>query len=210
MGPALTMSDLRTRVIRLAHQNPQLRPHLLPLLKQAGGPLTWWLEGAYTYEVENDPGVMTSLVVRKGSEWIPYERGSRGYAKVYGARAGRTPAEAVQAHAERDAFPLGGGLEVKVLSARKKPLPGARAVAQAVAEGDGEAEFFEVTYTSTSTEKLEVWSDNNSFFIKDSMGRELARGETLEKTLENNPGSKRRLRNVKFTPARHPRPARRP
>ena len=27
--------DLRSRVIRLAHQNPSLRPHLLPLLKQA-------------------------------------------------------------------------------------------------------------------------------------------------------------------------------
>lgn len=30
------MSDsLRSKVIRLAHQNPELRPHLLPLLKEA-------------------------------------------------------------------------------------------------------------------------------------------------------------------------------
>lgn len=29
--------DLRNKVIRLAHQNPSLRPHLLPLLKQADG-----------------------------------------------------------------------------------------------------------------------------------------------------------------------------
>lgn len=29
------MSDLRSEVIRLAHQNPELRPHLLPLLKSA-------------------------------------------------------------------------------------------------------------------------------------------------------------------------------
>lgn len=28
--------DLRTKVIRLAHANPELRPHLLPLLKSAG------------------------------------------------------------------------------------------------------------------------------------------------------------------------------
>jgi hypothetical protein len=32
------MSDLRSRVIRLAHANPALRPHLLPLLKRAAGP----------------------------------------------------------------------------------------------------------------------------------------------------------------------------
>jgi hypothetical protein len=31
------MSDLRSKVIRLAHANPALRPHLLPLLKEAGG-----------------------------------------------------------------------------------------------------------------------------------------------------------------------------
>mgnify|MGYP003402539488 FL=1 len=30
------MSDLRTRVIRLAHAQPQLRPALLPLLREAG------------------------------------------------------------------------------------------------------------------------------------------------------------------------------
>lgn len=28
--------NLRSRVIRLAHENPDLRPHLLPLLKEAG------------------------------------------------------------------------------------------------------------------------------------------------------------------------------
>lgn len=33
------MSDtLRTKVIRLAHTNPALRPHLLPLLKEAASP----------------------------------------------------------------------------------------------------------------------------------------------------------------------------
>ena len=30
------MSDLRRRLVRLAHSKPELRPHLLPLLKQAG------------------------------------------------------------------------------------------------------------------------------------------------------------------------------
>ncbi len=30
------MSSLRSKVIRLAHANPELRPHLLPLLKDAG------------------------------------------------------------------------------------------------------------------------------------------------------------------------------
>lgn len=30
------MSSLRSRLIRLAHQQPSLRPHLLPLLKSAG------------------------------------------------------------------------------------------------------------------------------------------------------------------------------
>ena len=29
------MTTLRTKIIRLAHQNPALRPHLLPLLKEA-------------------------------------------------------------------------------------------------------------------------------------------------------------------------------
>jgi hypothetical protein len=31
-------NDLRSRTIRLAHANPELRPHLLPLLKVAGQP----------------------------------------------------------------------------------------------------------------------------------------------------------------------------
>ena len=31
------MSDLRTRLIRLAHSRPDLRPHLLPLVRQAAG-----------------------------------------------------------------------------------------------------------------------------------------------------------------------------
>ena len=31
------MSTLRAEVIRLAHANPKLRPHLLPLLRQASG-----------------------------------------------------------------------------------------------------------------------------------------------------------------------------
>lgn len=40
------MSDLRSKIIRLAHQQPALRPHLLPLLKEAAskvaaGPLSW-------------------------------------------------------------------------------------------------------------------------------------------------------------------------
>jgi hypothetical protein len=42
------MSDqiLRSKVIRLAHSNPELRPHLIPLLKQAalpgkGAPTPW-------------------------------------------------------------------------------------------------------------------------------------------------------------------------
>jgi hypothetical protein len=30
------MTDLRERTIRLAHENPELRPHLLPILKKAG------------------------------------------------------------------------------------------------------------------------------------------------------------------------------
>ena len=30
-------SDLRRKLIRLAHENPKFRPHLLPLLKQAAG-----------------------------------------------------------------------------------------------------------------------------------------------------------------------------
>ena len=30
------MTDLRSKLIRLAHQNPELRPHILPLLKTAG------------------------------------------------------------------------------------------------------------------------------------------------------------------------------
>ena len=37
--------NLRTRVIRLAYQNPELRPHLLPILKSAAlPPAQTWLE----------------------------------------------------------------------------------------------------------------------------------------------------------------------
>jgi len=32
------MSDLRKKIIRLAQQNPDLRPHLLPLVKEANFP----------------------------------------------------------------------------------------------------------------------------------------------------------------------------
>jgi hypothetical protein len=39
------MSPLRTSLIRLAHQQPNLRPHLLPLLKEAAlPPAQTWLE----------------------------------------------------------------------------------------------------------------------------------------------------------------------
>jgi hypothetical protein len=31
------MSDLRSKIIRLAHQNPELRPHLLPLVTKTAG-----------------------------------------------------------------------------------------------------------------------------------------------------------------------------
>lgn len=33
------MTTLRSKVIRLAHQNPSLRPHLLPILKEAAVPM---------------------------------------------------------------------------------------------------------------------------------------------------------------------------
>lgn len=33
------MNTLRSKVIRLAHENPALRPHLLPLLKTAARPI---------------------------------------------------------------------------------------------------------------------------------------------------------------------------
>jgi hypothetical protein len=36
------MSTLRSKVIRLAHENPELRPHLLPLLKEAAGTVKVW------------------------------------------------------------------------------------------------------------------------------------------------------------------------
>lgn len=51
-------SDLRTLVIRLAHENPSLRPHLLPLLKEASGP-----EGKGTLVAENNG---TRTVWKKG------------------------------------------------------------------------------------------------------------------------------------------------
>ena len=44
------MSSLRSKVIRLAHEQPSLRPHLLPLLKTASGfdPSHYGLEGLLT------------------------------------------------------------------------------------------------------------------------------------------------------------------
>lgn len=35
------MSDLRNKLIRLAHNNPELRTHLLPLVKEAGRDIYW-------------------------------------------------------------------------------------------------------------------------------------------------------------------------
>lgn len=35
------MSDLRNRLIRLAHSNPELRPHVLPLVADAGRTAAW-------------------------------------------------------------------------------------------------------------------------------------------------------------------------
>lgn len=40
------MSDLRNKVIRLAHSNPELRKDLLPLLKQAAKSSKYSLDGA--------------------------------------------------------------------------------------------------------------------------------------------------------------------
>ena len=35
------MGDLRSKIIRLAHQNPELRPHLLPLIAKTAGPIVF-------------------------------------------------------------------------------------------------------------------------------------------------------------------------
>jgi hypothetical protein len=35
------MSDLRKKLIKLAHENPKLRKHLVPILKQGAGEGTW-------------------------------------------------------------------------------------------------------------------------------------------------------------------------
>ena len=40
------MTDLRSRVIRLAHANPELRPVLLPLLRKETGVLQDWAKAA--------------------------------------------------------------------------------------------------------------------------------------------------------------------
>lgn len=41
------MSDLTKRLIRLAHENPELRPHLLPTLKEAAEPNLVASNGSY-------------------------------------------------------------------------------------------------------------------------------------------------------------------
>ena len=46
--------NLRSKIIRLAHQNPDLRPHLLPVLKTAKSELYKLLEGYYNSEKESD------------------------------------------------------------------------------------------------------------------------------------------------------------
>jgi hypothetical protein len=38
------MSDLRSDLIRLAHEDPELRTHILPLLKEAGYKTLFWME----------------------------------------------------------------------------------------------------------------------------------------------------------------------
>jgi hypothetical protein len=53
------MSTLRSKVIRLAHANPSLRPHLLPLLKQAGTAQVWFSRG---------PGGLSTAVVQLGAK----------------------------------------------------------------------------------------------------------------------------------------------
>lgn len=44
-------NTLRSKVIRLAHQNPELRPHLLPLLKTAGADPVQFRKNPIGYEV---------------------------------------------------------------------------------------------------------------------------------------------------------------
>lgn len=66
------MSNLRNQIIRLAHANPELRPHLVPLLRTAGAPERfeeWW---EYL-----DPGsqrqVLKTLGIRKTRGWDALE-----------------------------------------------------------------------------------------------------------------------------------------
>lgn len=49
------MSDLRSKVIKLAHANPELREHLIPLLKKAGEFQYGTAEVKYRIENPNSP-----------------------------------------------------------------------------------------------------------------------------------------------------------
>ena len=61
-------NDLRSKVIRLAHQNPALRPHLLPLLaKQAGG----IVDPASVEEEKAMDLLRTEMEPLKNGFWMP-------------------------------------------------------------------------------------------------------------------------------------------
>ena len=56
------MSDLRNKLIRLAHSKPELRQHILPLLKQAG---TWYGYIALREDLAKDAKKMFQALKKK-------------------------------------------------------------------------------------------------------------------------------------------------
>lgn len=65
------MSDntLRTKLIRMAHENPALRPHLLPMLKEAHGELS-----GRTEYFELAPALRTLALAKARAYAVNYNR----------------------------------------------------------------------------------------------------------------------------------------
>lgn len=67
------MSHLRDQIIRLAHSNPELRPHLLPLVA-AGQPVGKAQQAIMDYLTRNDSGDLTDIARAPGLRGVHFER----------------------------------------------------------------------------------------------------------------------------------------
>ena len=82
------MSDLRNKLIRLAHQKPELRPHLLPLLKSAAPPGEAANDGKVYEVMTSNPQASNEMTGPWIIGWVRGERGSAYAIELEKVKAG--------------------------------------------------------------------------------------------------------------------------